>query len=109
MARLKTLIAGVLCIAIGATCLAADSAVELSRLLPGDANTVSVVRVARILESERAKSEGWSETADERFLTGASRIPPWVNTLVIGSLVRPELHEQVWSTGLIDLPPIVTM
>jgi len=32
-----------------------------------------------------------------------------MNTLVIGSLIRPELHEQVWSTGLLELPPAVTM
>lgn len=109
MARLRILTAGIVCFVVAAFVSAADSAVELSRLLPGDANTVSVVRVSRILNSERAKAEGWAETANEDFLAGASRIPPWVSTMVIGSLVRPELHEQVWSTGLLDLPPIVTM
>ena len=109
MARFRILIAGLACAGLGSISHAADSAVELSRLLPGDANTVSVVRVARILESERAKAEGWAETANEKFLTGASRIPPWVSTLVIGALVRPELHEQVWTTGLLELPPTVTM
>ncbi|MFT5091772.1 MAG: hypothetical protein ACI8P0_003721 [Planctomycetaceae bacterium] len=109
MTRLRILIAGIVCAGLGPISHAADSAVELSRLLPGDTNTVSVVRVARILESERAKAEDWAETANEKFLTGASRIPPWVSTLVIGALVRPELHEQVWSTGLLELPPVVTM
>tara|TARA_R110002072_G_scaffold303099_1_gene493532 strand:- start:277678 stop:277926 length:249 start_codon:yes stop_codon:yes gene_type:complete len=71
----------------------------LGRYLPGEANAVSVVRVAEILNSPRAKVEGWAETANDRFLTGASRIPPWIDTLVIGSLVRPELHQQVWPTG----------
>ena len=109
MAQLKSITAAILFFTSCAATFAADSAVELSRLLPGDANTVSVVRGARILDSERAKAEGWSETANEEFLAGASQIPPWVNTMVIGSLVRPELHEQVWSTGLLDLPPVVTM
>ena len=96
-------------LAIGVTCQAASSASELARYLPGEANAVSVVRVAEILNSQRAKAEGWAETANERFLTGASRIPPWVDTLVIGSLVRPELHQQVWSTGVLELPEKTTM
>ena len=109
MVRLRLLVAGIVGFTIGTATFAADSAIELSRLLPGDANAVSVVRVSRILNSERAKTEGWSDSANEEFLAGASRIPPWVSTMVIGSLVRPELHQQVWSTGLLDLPPIVTM
>lgn len=109
MIQLRIILAGLIGLAGSATSIAADSALELSRLLPGDANTISVVRVARILDSERAREEGWKETSNEKFLAGTSQIPPWVNNLVIGSLVRPELHEQVWSTGLLDLPPAVTM
>ena len=88
---------------------AADSAVELSQLLPAESNTVSVLRVARILESPRAISEDWANTAEQDFLNGASHIPPWVDTLVIGSLVRPELRQEVWSTGVLKLPRSVTM
>lgn len=88
---------------------AADSTVELSKLLPENANTISVVRVAQILESPRAKSENWAESANDLFLAGASRIPPWVDTLVIGSLVRPGLHQEVWSAAVLELPPTVTM
>ena len=109
MARLRILTVGIAYFTIGAVACAADSAVELSRLLPSEANMVSVVRVARILDSERAKAENWAEAANEKFLAGDSRIPPWVNTLVIGSLVRPGLHQQVWSAGLLDLPPVVTL
>jgi hypothetical protein len=88
---------------------AADPAVELSRLLPAESNTVSVLRVARILETPRAVSEGWADAAEQDFLNGASRIPPWVDTLVIGSLVRPGLRQEVWSTGVLRLPRTVTM
>ena len=104
-----TLTVGLALLTISLTVHAADSAIELSRYLPGESNAVSVVRVAQILNSPRAKAEGWAETANEKFLTGASKIPPWIDTLVIGSLVRPELHEQVWSTGVLELPKNTTM
>lgn len=88
---------------------AADRALELSQLIPAEANAISVVRVAQILESPRAKSEDWSRLANEQFLAGASRIPQWVDTLVIGSLFRPGLHQEVWSTAVLELPETVTM
>lgn len=105
----RIIVAASVVVAGGLTGLAADSAVELSRYLPGESNAVSVVRVAEILNSPRAKAENWAETASERFLTGASRIPPWVDTLVIGALVRPELYQQVWSTAVLEMPKNTTM
>ncbi|NQV27921.1 MAG: hypothetical protein HQ518_26520 [Rhodopirellula sp.] len=109
MSSIRSVVVGFGVLTAGIVSQAADSAIELSRYLPGEANAVSVVRVAEILNSPRAKAEGWAETASEKFLTGASRIPPWVDTLVIGSLVRPELHEQVWSTAVLELPKSTTM
>ncbi len=88
---------------------AAESAVELSRYLPSDANAVAVVRVAQLLQTERAKQEGWAETAQQDFLTGASRVPPWVDTLVVGSLVRPAFQQEVWSTAVLELPQGMTL
>ena len=97
-------------IATAATVVAAaDPAVDLSKFLPAQSNTVSVVRVAEILQTPRAKKEGWAETAEHRFLTGESRIPPWVNTLVVGSLFRPGLQQEVWSTAVLQMPATVTM
>lgn len=88
---------------------AADPAVELSQYLEAQTNCISVVRVAQILETPRAKTEGWAERAEHRFLTGESRIPSWVNTLVVGSLVRPGLQQEVWSTAVLRTPASVTM
>lgn len=88
---------------------AAESAAELARYLPAQTNAVTVVRVAQILQTDRAQREGWAETAEQDFLTGASRIPTWVDTLVIGSLVRPAMQQEVWSTAILELPPGVTM
>lgn len=109
MPTIRPLIFTIVAVFVAAPLQAADSAVELSRLLPAESNTVSVVRVARILESPRAMAEGWADAAEEDFLSGASRIPPWVDTLVIGSLVRPAVRREVWSAAVLELPRTVTM
>lgn len=109
MNRITRTLASVTFLFLGSIAAAADPAVELSRSLPAQTNTVSVVRVAEILRTPRAMDEGWAETAEHRFLTGESRIPPWVTTLVVGSLVRPSLQQEVWSTAVLQLPATVTM
>lgn len=109
MLATRVIVAASIVIAGGLAGHAADSATELSRHLPGESNTVSVVRVAEILNSPRAKADNWAELASEKFLAGASIIPPWVDTLVIGALVRPELHQQVWSTAVLEMPKNTTM
>ncbi|MHC4875635.1 MAG: hypothetical protein ACYTGL_03995 [Planctomycetota bacterium] len=109
MAAMKPLLSVAVLFAFCVSAVAAESAVELSRHLPSDANAVAVVRVARLLQTERAKQEGWAQTAQYEFLTGASRIPPWVDTLVVGSLVRPAFQQEVWSTAVLELPGAVTL
>jgi len=109
MTALRILLSLAVLAAFSVPVIAAESAVELSRHLPTDANAVAVVRVAELLQTERAKSEGWAKTAQYEFLTGASRIPPWVDTLVGASLVRPELQQEVWSTAVLQLPDTVTL
>lgn len=84
----------------GATAPAQDRAAALVPLLPRDANAVYIVRVADILQTPRAVQEQWSEQQAERFLNGESSVPPWVDTLVIGSLVRPSIPEAAWSAAL---------
>jgi hypothetical protein len=109
MNAIKVLLSVALLASVSAPTFSAESAVELSRHLPSDANTVAVVRVASLLQTERAKQEGWAETAQQDFLTGASRIPPWVDTLVVGSLVRPAFQQEVWSTAVLELPASMTL
>lgn len=109
MAAIKPLLSFAVVVAFCVPAVAAESAVDLSRHLPSDANAVAVVRVSQLLQTERAKSEGWAQAAQYEFLTGASRIPPWVDTLVVGSLVRPQFHQEVWSTAVLQLPDTVTL
>jgi len=80
----------------------ADEA-ALLRLLPGSANVVSIIRVERILESPRARSERWDQNRDQ-FLAGAGTVPAWARTVVLGSLVHPSVPEEVWTVAATQLP-----
>ena len=91
------------------SCVADQATAELIRLLPAESNVLSIVRVARILGTERARAENWEHVADQNLLAGGSSIPPWIDTLVVGSLVRPATNEEVWSTAVLRLPESVTM
>jgi hypothetical protein len=109
MAAIKPALSLTVLVAFCVPAIAAESAAELARHLPSDANTVAVVRVASLLQTDRARKEGWAQTAEQDFLTGASRIPPWVDTLVVGSLIRPAFQQEVWSTAVLELPASVTL
>jgi len=81
----------------------ADEA-ALLQLIPESANSVSIVRVGRILQSERARTERWTEDRDA-FLAGAASVPAWADTIVLGSLVHPSVPEEVWTVVATELPP----
>lgn len=86
------------------TCAADDTVKALLPYLPESSNVVAVVRVDRILNSPRGKSEGWASQQQEKFLAGASSIPPHVSTVVMGLQVRPQMSELVSSVGLAWIP-----
>ena len=79
------------------------------QMLPSGANSVAIVRLSQILESKRAVEEGWEETLEERFLSGAAAIPPHIDNLVVGSLIHLTIPEEVWSASLFPLPEGVTL
>jgi hypothetical protein len=90
----------------------ADRTSELIPLLPRDSNALFVIHVAEILASPRAVKEGWSDQQAEKFLHGESSVPPWVETMVTGSLVRPggpSGPEDVWSAALMAVPADATL
>lgn len=86
-----------------------DDAATLAAKLPRDSNAVFIVRVADILQTPRAAAEGWSEQQAEKFLSGGSAIPPWVGTLVTGSLVRPAEADAEWAAALLTTPADTTL
>lgn len=96
---------GAFCLILGWWLLSPALADEaaLLRLIPESANAVSIVRVGRIMQSERARKERWTEDRDA-FLAGAADVPAWVDTIVLGSLVHPSVPEEVWTVVATDLP-----
>jgi hypothetical protein len=84
-------------------------AATLIQFLPNDANALAIVRVKDILQTPRAVREEWAKEADERFLSGAGGIPSWVNTLVVGFLVRPASSSEVWAAGVVSVPEAVSI
>ncbi|MGD9856205.1 MAG: hypothetical protein AB7U20_14775 [Planctomycetaceae bacterium] len=99
---MKSIVPALLILIGTTTC--ADDAADLAKHLPASANTVTVVRLADMFGSERAQKEGWAAQQEERFRGGTAAIPPWVKTLVVGSLVHPSVPEEVWSAAVVKLP-----
>ncbi|MCA9054420.1 MAG: hypothetical protein KDA75_11315, partial [Planctomycetaceae bacterium] len=63
-----------------------------------------ILRIQEILQTDRAVREQWGDRQSERFLSGASSIPPWIEVLVMGALVRPAVPEAAWSAALMQVP-----
>ena len=91
------------------TTTTADEVAHLAGYLPPSANTLTVVRLTSIFGTSCAQSQHWHELQQERYQTGVGVIPPWVDTLVIGSLVHPAVPEQVWSAAIVRRPEQVTL
>ena len=82
---------------------------ELSTYVPDTANTVAVVRIKKILSTERAIKEEWSVAHNNDFLGGVTRIPPWVDSFVMGSLVHPDNLQEDWTVAALNLPKTIGM
>lgn len=95
---LLALILGVLASSSGAF---AQTAGDLLKTLPVDANAIAVVRVQQILATPRAQREDWAGQQRAAFLAGAERIPPWVELVVRGSHVHPGAPQSSWSAAVI--------
>jgi hypothetical protein len=86
----------------------ANAQVDVSPLLkriPDGANTVAVIRVSDVLKSPKAVSEHWADPQGEKLLFGSGILPPWADTLVVGSKVRMGAFTKEWSAGILPVPP----
>lgn len=88
---------------------AAEPVEEFLRVVPGDANSVMVVRVRELLSSPRGLREGWAEKGQDAFLEGTQQIPPWVSVVYRANRLRPEESGVVWSVGVAGAPPDVSL
>jgi len=86
---------------------AAEDVDSLLRLVPPGSNTLAVVRVREVLESPRAKREGW-KGEKLKFLAGADTVPNWVDALVVGAQFHPGSSDN-WSASLLSCPAGVSV
>jgi len=89
--------------------LAQDPVIPLLGRIPETANTIAVVRVQELLRSPRGIREKWSDLAGNNPLFGDNAIPPWVDTLVVGSHVRVGEFSKTWSVGVLSVPPLFSL
>ena len=94
------ILAGLLSWAAPSARSAEEPVATLLPYLPESANVVAVIRVEKLLASPRGQAEGWANQQHERFLAGASSIPPGIGTIVLGMQFRPQVSEMVSSVSL---------
>lgn len=96
------------CVAVvlGATFSVArgQSADDLLPYVPGNANSIAVLKLAELKASPRGRKEGWAEKHETEFLAGSITVPPWVDLLVRASHVRPGSRHRDWTVMLVPLP-----
>jgi hypothetical protein len=88
---------------VGLLC-AAEQEDALLKLVPPASNVVAVIHVDQVLGSARGIKEDWAGKQQDRFLAGASAIPPNVTMLVQGMQLRPEISTLIASTTVMPFP-----
>jgi len=82
----------------------AQSVKSLAIHLPEDINTISVLRLKQMLHSAKGEREHWEAKLDDQLRAGTGDLPPWLDTLVVGSLTHPSVPEEVWAAGVMARP-----
>lgn len=109
------LLVGLLCVGKilptsgGSECRADEETVALAKLLPQGYNTISVLRLKQMRTSPKGDREGWSARLEQELSAGTGDLPPWLETLVVGSLTHPNVPEEVWAAGVMRRPEEVSL
>ncbi len=85
-----------------------DKTGDLARYLPGNINTLSLIRLKKAPTASRAEGEKWRKILREHFGDDRSGFLSWGDTVVVGSLFHPSIPQEAWATGVMWLPPQVT-
>ncbi len=93
----------------GSECRADEETVALANLLPRGYNTISVLRLKQMRTSPKGDREGWSARLEQELSAGTGDLPPWLETLVVGSLTHPNVPEEVWAAGVMRRPEDVSL
>lgn len=84
---------------------AADRMVEKSlSYFPAHINSLMVMNVEQIKESERAKQAGWSDENSSMWIAGTEPLPPWVEVIVRGAHTHLGRSSREWSMSVAEAP-----
>ncbi|MDB5388825.1 MAG: hypothetical protein JWM11_4471 [Planctomycetaceae bacterium] len=83
----------------------AQGTTSLIKWLPDTSNSIAIVQVQDILKSQKATVEHWADKHGERTLFSPGMVPPWVETLAVGSQVRLATSTREWSASVMAVPP----
>jgi hypothetical protein len=110
---MKTLALNLALAAVGSFVAVSAAAAErwepLLDKLPGVTNAVAVIDVQALLDSPRAKREGWREMQETGYLAGTVAMPPAVQLAVIGAHLQVEDPAGAETLSLALLKPGTTI
>ncbi|MBD3675520.1 MAG: hypothetical protein HUJ26_18565 [Planctomycetaceae bacterium] len=84
---------------------AADEMIEKSlSYFPAHTNSVMVMNVDQIKQSEKAKQAGWSDNSSSMWVAGTEPLPSWVKTIVRGAHTHLGRSSREWSMSVAKAP-----
>ena len=98
-----------LVVCLGQSVRGDEATLQLARYLPQGYNTISVLRLHQMMSSPKGSREGWSARLEQEMSSGTGDLPPWLDTLVVGSLTHPNVPQEVWAAGVMQRPADVTL
>lgn len=76
---------------------------DLIRLIPGEANTILVVDVEKVLNSPMAIREHWPQAQMEAYAAKPMVVPPGTARVVLAAQLEPGTLRSIWEVSVMDL------
>lgn len=76
---------------------------DLLRRIPGEANTLLVVDVEKVLKSPLAIGAGWPQAQQEAYAAKPMVVPPGTTRVVLAAQLEPGTLRSLWEVSVMDL------
>ena len=76
---------------------------DLTKRVPGRANTLVLINVDQLMATPLATTEGWRGNQEKQFAAGLVMIPPQTSKFVLGAEMDLEHMQPIWQTMLLDV------
>lgn len=86
-----------------ATLQAQDINKTLARM-PENANVLTVVNTRGLMNSQKARTEGWAQSLNLDYLSGKMAFPPSVTFIVVAADYNASERRNDWQVGLFEFP-----